>query len=77
MANVIDPTVQSSSEQASLASGPRIHGEVTIDLQLPADVCYDVDDLGDGRLVIQCSNHVHTPDRGSHDRQAPRIPLPD
>lgn len=53
MANVIDPTVESSSEQASIASGPRFHGEVTIDLQLPADVSYDVDDRGDGRLVIQ------------------------
>lgn len=53
MSNHIDPTVESASEQTSLATGNRIEGEVTVDLQLPPDLAYDVDDLGDGRLVIQ------------------------
>lgn len=53
MTDVINPTVESSSYQPSLATGTRIEGEVTVDLQLPPDLAYDVDDLGDGRLVIQ------------------------
>lgn len=53
MSDFIGPIIESSSEQTSLETGNRIEGDVTIDLQLPPDLAYDVDDLGDGRLVVQ------------------------
>lgn len=62
MTDFIDPTIESASEQTSLATGNRIEGEVTIDLQLPPDLAYDIDDLGDGRLVIQYWHEESTGD---------------
>lgn len=50
----IDPELTTATEQADLsASDGLVGGEATIDLNLPHDLNYDVDDLGNGQIVIQ------------------------
>ena len=49
----IDPELETSAEQTCLAADRLVEGEATVDLNIPDDVDYDIDDLGDGRLVIQ------------------------
>lgn len=55
MTDDIDLTVESPPYQPSLATDSRIEGEVTVGLHLPPGLAYDIDDRGDGRLVIQFS----------------------
>lgn len=50
----MNPTVITDRKQQRLAGSDIESGEVTIDLDLPDDIDgYDVDDLGDGTIVVQ------------------------
>ncbi|MFB6202489.1 MAG: hypothetical protein ABEI98_10835 [Halorhabdus sp.] len=49
----IDPELETRAEQTGLDDDQLVEGEAVVDLTIPADVDYDVDDLGDGRLAIQ------------------------
>lgn len=49
----IDLELATAAEQTGLSASDLVEGEAIVDLNLPDDVDYDVDDLGDGRLVIQ------------------------
>jgi len=49
----LDPELETSAEQTGLDDAQVVDGEAVVDLNIPDDVAYDIDDLGDGRLVIQ------------------------
>jgi len=49
----IDPELETSAEQTGLDAEQLVEGEAVVNLNVPDDVAYDVDDLGDGRLAIQ------------------------
>ncbi|MFB6128810.1 MAG: hypothetical protein ABEJ47_03520 [Halorhabdus sp.] len=49
----IDPELETSAEQTGLDAEQLVEGEAVVNLNVPDDVAYDVDDLGDGRLAVQ------------------------
>jgi hypothetical protein len=49
----LDPELETSAEQTGLDDSQLVEGEAIVDLNIPDDVAYDVDDLGNGRLAIQ------------------------
>lgn len=61
----VDPELATATEQTDLSGddGP-VEGEAIIDLNLSDDLNYDVDDLGDGQIVIQYwhEGDTETPD---------------
>lgn len=51
--SAIAPELDTNAEQIGLSADSLVEGEAIIDLNLAAGVDYDVDDLGDGQLVVQ------------------------
>ena len=49
----LDPQLETNAEQTGLDDAQLVEGEAVVDLNIPDDVAYDVDDLGNGRLAIQ------------------------
>jgi hypothetical protein len=49
----LDPELETSAKQTGLNDAQLVEGEAVVDLNIPDAVAYDVDDLGNGRLVIQ------------------------
>jgi hypothetical protein len=49
----LDPQLETNAEQTGLDDAQLVEGEAVVDLNIPDGVAYDVDDLGNGRLVIQ------------------------
>ena len=49
----LDPQLETNAEQTGLDDAQLVEGEAVVDLNIPDSVAYDVDDLGNGRLVLQ------------------------